>query len=177
MADVADSELEKWSESELYAVWCASKTEIDRTVGAARAVTAARARQLLLAEIERRYPTQTCAWLSSDAALTGEPPHFLRTNTASTVCSRPSASCNSTARFTNVSATDNPTASGSGLSGSRTQALHSIQTAPRLLLARHVIHAATRRRRCRDPLSVDDRRRRHRGRRSGHGGSSRCHEF
>ncbi len=79
VSDVTDGALEAWADTELYAVWRATKSEFARATEAEQAVTAARARQLLLAEIERRYPTQTKAWLSSAAAVTGEPPEFLRT--------------------------------------------------------------------------------------------------
>lgn len=80
VADIVAGELVKWTDSELYAVWCATSTEIHQAAEPTRTVTAAQARQLLLAEIERRHPARTSAWLSSDAALTGEPPRFLRTN-------------------------------------------------------------------------------------------------
>jgi hypothetical protein len=72
------SELHDWTDSELYAVWCATNAEIKRATEAQDAATAARARRLLLAEIERRHPTQTKMWLSSESALTGTPPNFLR---------------------------------------------------------------------------------------------------
>lgn len=79
IAEVTDESLAAWTDSALYAVWLATKAEITKATDAPHAATAARARQLLLAEIERRYPVQTEAWLSSEGAITGEPPEFLRT--------------------------------------------------------------------------------------------------
>jgi hypothetical protein len=74
-----DRPLTSWSDSELYSVWCATDNEVLRATKSDRTATAARARDHLLAEIERRYPTQTAAWLTSHAALNGAPPRFLLT--------------------------------------------------------------------------------------------------
>jgi hypothetical protein len=74
VADRPPTDLHTWTDTQLYAVWCATADELRRTTHAA---TAARARELLLAEIERRYPRQTAGWLSSPGALTGQPPDFL----------------------------------------------------------------------------------------------------
>jgi len=71
--------LTSWSDGELYSVWCATDNEVLRATKSDRTATAARARDHLLAEIERRYPTQTAAWLTSQAALSGAPPRFLLT--------------------------------------------------------------------------------------------------
>jgi len=70
-------ELGSWTDSQLYAVWCATADELRRAAQSDDAATAARARELLLAEIERRHPRQAAAWLSSRGALTGQPPRFL----------------------------------------------------------------------------------------------------
>lgn len=78
-ADVADGALDRWTDSELYAVWCATEKEAHLLAETRGALTAARARDLLLSEIERRYPSMTAAWLSSESALMGEPPRFLLT--------------------------------------------------------------------------------------------------
>lgn len=69
--------LTSWTDAQLYAVWCATAVELRRAAESDEAATAARARELLLAEIERRHPRQTAAWLTSRQALTGEPPRFL----------------------------------------------------------------------------------------------------
>lgn len=72
--------LSDWTDAEIYRVWCATATELLKALYAEQAghtATAAEARQYLLAEIERRYPGATAAWLSSDAILYGEPPRFL----------------------------------------------------------------------------------------------------
>jgi hypothetical protein len=69
--------LSSWTDAQLYAVWCATAVELRRVAESSRAATAARARELLLVEIERRHPRQTAAWLTSRQALTGEPPRFL----------------------------------------------------------------------------------------------------
>ena len=79
ISELPPGALATWTDPELYAVWKATRTEITRATEAQQAVTAARARQLLLAEIERRYPAQTRAWMSSQAAIAGEPPEFLHT--------------------------------------------------------------------------------------------------
>jgi hypothetical protein len=76
-ARAASTELGNWSDAELYAVWCATGTELLRAMHAVRSATAAEARQYLLAEIERRHPKETAAWLSSGSVLSGEPPRFL----------------------------------------------------------------------------------------------------
>ncbi|TDU83268.1 hypothetical protein EV138_5730 [Kribbella voronezhensis] len=76
---LAGSVLRTWSDSQLYAVWRATTTDSYRAAAGPRPITVAQARQLLIAEIERRYPVQTRTWLTSPAALTGEPPEFLRT--------------------------------------------------------------------------------------------------
>lgn len=76
----ARGQLSEWSDAELYKVWCATAAELLKALEAEHAdntVTAARARQHLLAEIERRHPRATAAWLASDAILSGEPPTFL----------------------------------------------------------------------------------------------------
>jgi hypothetical protein len=73
----ASTELAGWSDAELYAVWRATGTELLRAMHAGRFATAADARQYLLAEIERRHPIETAAWLSSGSVLSGEPPRFL----------------------------------------------------------------------------------------------------
>ncbi|MEU4295121.1 hypothetical protein AB0E63_43465 [Kribbella sp. NPDC026596] len=76
-ARAASTELDNWSDAELYAVWCATGTELLRAMHAGQFATAAEARQYLLAEIERRHPRETAAWLSSGSVLSGEPPRFL----------------------------------------------------------------------------------------------------
>ena len=73
----ASTELAGWSDVELYAVWRATGTELLRAMNAGQFATAAEARQYLLAEIERRHPAETAAWLSSGSVLSGEPPRFL----------------------------------------------------------------------------------------------------
>jgi len=70
------AELSSWTDAQLYAVWCATADQL-RRAQSDEAATTARARELLLAEIERRHPRQTAAWLSSRKALTGQPPTFL----------------------------------------------------------------------------------------------------
>ncbi|MFI7065756.1 hypothetical protein ACIBL3_32490 [Kribbella sp. NPDC050124] len=70
-------ELTTWSDAQLYAVWSATADELRRATHSDDAATAARARDLLLTEIERRHPTQTATWLTSPTALTGQPPTFL----------------------------------------------------------------------------------------------------
>ncbi|MER7246950.1 hypothetical protein [Kribbella sp. NPDC000426] len=77
LLDVRDGYLETWTDEELYSVWQATSTRLAEAAGE-QATTAAQARHLLLAEIERRHPDETHAWLSSDAALNGEPPRFLQ---------------------------------------------------------------------------------------------------
>ncbi|MFI5693924.1 hypothetical protein ACIA58_18910 [Kribbella sp. NPDC051586] len=73
----AAAQLADWSDAELYRVWRATGTELLRALGADRTATAAEAREHLLAEIERRYPAETAAWLASDAIFSGEGPRFL----------------------------------------------------------------------------------------------------
>jgi hypothetical protein len=75
--DVRDGNLETWTDAELYAVWQATSARVAEAADS-QATTAAQARELLLTEIERRYPREAGRWLSSDAALSGEAPHFLR---------------------------------------------------------------------------------------------------
>lgn len=75
------AEFADWSDAELYAVWCSTGTELVRALQAHRVGTAAEARRYLLSEIERRHPASASAWLSSDAVLSGEPPHFLLNHT------------------------------------------------------------------------------------------------
>ncbi|MFG1813679.1 hypothetical protein ACGFIF_07950 [Kribbella sp. NPDC049174] len=70
-------DLSSWTDSQLYAVWVATADELRRAAQSDDAATAARARELLLTEIERRHPRQTATWLTSPEALTGHPPHFL----------------------------------------------------------------------------------------------------
>ena len=77
VATAASTELGGWTDAELYAVWCATGTELLRAMHAGQFATAAEARQYLLAEIERRHPRATAAWLSSGSVLSGEPPRFL----------------------------------------------------------------------------------------------------
>ncbi len=70
----AARELGRWSDAELYAVWCTSRaatTDVDQ------AEVAADARQELLAEFERRHPREATEWLTSGSGLAGEPPTFL----------------------------------------------------------------------------------------------------
>ena len=74
----AMAQLASWSDAQLYSVWCATGTELLRALHAEHTATAAEARKHLLAEIERRHPTETAAWLKSDAILSGEPPRFLK---------------------------------------------------------------------------------------------------
>lgn len=72
--------LSGWTDAELYKVWCATAAELLTALHADETdhtVTAAEARRYLLAEIERRHPSATAAWLSSDALLYGRPPRFL----------------------------------------------------------------------------------------------------
>lgn len=75
--DVRDGNLEVWTDAQLYAVWRATSARLVEAADS-QANTAVQARQLLLAEIERRYPREARRWLSSDAALNGEAPDFLR---------------------------------------------------------------------------------------------------
>jgi hypothetical protein len=70
-------DLSSWTDSQLYGVWVATADELRLAAQSDDAATAARARELLLSEIERRHPRQTATWLTSPDALTGEPPHFL----------------------------------------------------------------------------------------------------
>ncbi len=70
-------DLSSWTDSQLYAVWVATADELRRAAQSDDAATAARARELLLSEIERRHPRQTASWLTSPEALTGRPPDFL----------------------------------------------------------------------------------------------------
>lgn len=72
------AELSSWTDAQLYAVWVATADELRRAAQSTEAATAARARELLLAEIERRHPRKTAAWLRSREALTGQPPTFLK---------------------------------------------------------------------------------------------------
>jgi len=74
---VLGGDLEKWSDAQLYAVWCATDAEVVRKDESDHTQTAARARDLLLSEIAHRRPAETETWLNSDAALNGEPPRFL----------------------------------------------------------------------------------------------------
>lgn len=74
---IIGNELTTWSDAQLYAVWSATADELRRAAHSDDAATAARARELLLTEIERRHPHQTATWLSSPEALTGQPPNFL----------------------------------------------------------------------------------------------------
>lgn len=69
--------LHDWTDAELYRVWTASAAELLRALDAEQIGTATEARRHLLTEIERRYPQETAAWLTSDAILTNEPPRFL----------------------------------------------------------------------------------------------------
>jgi hypothetical protein len=72
--------LDDWTDAELYSVWRATETELHKALHIEctdHTLTAAEARQHLLAELERRHPRETAAWLASDAILTGEPPTFL----------------------------------------------------------------------------------------------------
>ena len=73
----AGAQFTDWTDAELYSVWCATATELLQALHVEHTTTAAEARQYLLAEIERRHPAETAAWLNSDAILSGEPPHFL----------------------------------------------------------------------------------------------------
>ncbi len=77
VTQVIGIDLSNWTDSQLYAVWVATADELRRAAGSGDAATAARARELLLSEIERRHPRQTATWLTSPDALTGEPPRFL----------------------------------------------------------------------------------------------------
>lgn len=77
VAQVIGIELTTWSDAQLHAVWCATADELRRAAHSDDAATAARARELLLTEIERRHPQQTATWLASPEALTGQPPDFL----------------------------------------------------------------------------------------------------
>jgi hypothetical protein len=70
----AARELGRWSDAELYAVWCTSRAA---TADADQAEIAADARQELLAEFERRHPREAAEWLTSGSGLAGEPPRFL----------------------------------------------------------------------------------------------------
>lgn len=70
----AARELGRWSDAELYAVWCTSRAA---TTDADQAEVAADARQELLAEFERRHPHEATEWLTSGSGLAGEPPRFL----------------------------------------------------------------------------------------------------
>ncbi len=79
-ATSAGGQLSDWTDSELYSVWCATRTELLKALRAEHTdhtLTAAEARQYLLTELERRHPRETSAWLTSDAILSGEPPKFL----------------------------------------------------------------------------------------------------
>jgi hypothetical protein len=79
----AHGPLTEWTDAEVYRVWCATGAELLKALEAEQTdhtVTAAEAREHLLAEIERRYPQATATWLASDAILSGQPPHFLRPN-------------------------------------------------------------------------------------------------
>ena len=77
VTQVIGIDLSSWTDSQLYAVWVATAEELRRAAQSDDAATAARARELLLTEIERRHPRQTATWLTSPEALTGHPPHFL----------------------------------------------------------------------------------------------------
>ncbi|TDD16547.1 hypothetical protein E1218_29595 [Kribbella turkmenica] len=77
LAQVIGLDLSSWTDSQLYAVWRATADELRLAAESDDAATAARARELLLTEIERRHPHQTATWLASPEALTGQPPHFL----------------------------------------------------------------------------------------------------
>jgi transcriptional regulator of nitric oxide reductase len=77
VVQVIGFDLSSWTDSQLYAVWIATAGELRRAAQSDEAATAARARELLLSEIERRHPRQTATWLTSPEALTGEPPEFL----------------------------------------------------------------------------------------------------
>jgi len=69
--------LRSWTDEELLAVWSRARSPIERDGSGIAPATAARARQLLLAEIERRYPAEAQEWLRSGAALADSPPSFL----------------------------------------------------------------------------------------------------
>jgi hypothetical protein len=76
----AGGQLSDWTDAELYSVWRATGAELLKALHAEHAdhtLTAAGARQYLLAEVERRHPRETAAWLTSAAVLSGEPPTFL----------------------------------------------------------------------------------------------------
>jgi hypothetical protein len=90
---MTESPLADWSDAEIYSVWRATDQELlralradhtdqadhaDQADQAAQTSTAAEARRYLLAEIERRYPRETAAWLKSDAVLSGGAPDFLK---------------------------------------------------------------------------------------------------
>lgn len=77
VTQVIGIDLSSWTDSQLYAVWVATADELRHAAQSDDAATAARARELLLTEIERRHPRQTATWLTSPEALTGHPPHFL----------------------------------------------------------------------------------------------------
>jgi len=77
-ASSAPGTLADWSDAELYSVWRATAAELLRGPRAERTAITAEARKYLLTEIERRYPTETAAWLTSDTIMSGEPPFFLR---------------------------------------------------------------------------------------------------
>ncbi|TCO20464.1 hypothetical protein EV652_112210 [Kribbella steppae] len=77
VSQVIGIDLSSWTDSQLYGVWCATADELLLAAQSDDAATAAQARELLLAEIERRHPRETAAWLTSPQALTGDPPHFL----------------------------------------------------------------------------------------------------
>lgn len=71
------AELARWTDAELYHVWCSSVDAVVRAAEPVQAVVAVRAREHLLTEFERRHPSGTAAWLSSGAGIEGEPPAFL----------------------------------------------------------------------------------------------------
>lgn len=76
----AGGQLSDWTDAELYSVWCATGAELLKALRAEHTdhtLTAADARQYLLAELERRHPRETADWLASAAILSGEPPTFL----------------------------------------------------------------------------------------------------
>ncbi|WP_433169354.1 hypothetical protein [Kribbella sp. CA-247076] len=77
LAHVIGIDLSSWTDAQLYAVWRATADELRLAARSGDAATAARARDLLLTELERRHPRQTATWLTSPEALTGQAPTFL----------------------------------------------------------------------------------------------------
>ncbi len=74
---VSEADLVNWTDAELYWVWCLSLTEVHPGTDPGERVVAARAREHLLTEFDRRHPSESAQWLESGAILDGQPPTFL----------------------------------------------------------------------------------------------------